>query len=103
MAQFPSENYKGFKTEYTMYEFSKIEADKGKMLVRFCKSHNIPIEDTVAFGDMSNDVSILKAAGRGVCLENGSPDAKEAADEITEKSIEDDGFADYVEKHILNQ
>ena len=96
-----SKHYKGFKTEFTMFEFSPIEADKGKMLERFCKSHNIPIEDTIAFGDMTNDVSILKAAGKGVCLENGSIDAKEAADEITEKSIEDDGFADYVEKNIL--
>lgn len=100
--KFPSEHYKGFKTEFTMYEFSKKEADKGKMLIRFCKSHNIDIKDVVAFGDMTNDVSILKAAGTGVCLENGSIDAKEAADVITELSIEEDGFADYAEKHILN-
>lgn len=95
-------NYKGFKTEYTMYEFSRIEANKGDMLVRFCKNHDIDIKDTYAFGDMTNDISILEAAGWGVCLENGSDDAKAAADEITELSIEDDGFADYVEKHILN-
>lgn len=95
-------NYKGFKTEYTMFEFSRIEANKGDMLVRFCKSHNIDIKDTIAFGDMTNDISLLEAAGWGVCLENGSPDCKAAADEITELSIEDDGFADYVEKHILN-
>lgn len=100
--QNPSIYFKGFKTEFTMFEFAPQEADKGKMFIRFCKSHSIPIEDTIAFGDMTNDVSILKAAGKGVCLENGSIDAKEAADEITELSIEDDGFADYVEKHILN-
>lgn len=94
--------YKGFKTEYTMYEFSRVEANKGDMLVKFCENHNIDIKDTVAFGDMTNDISILEAAGLGVCLENGSPDAKAAADEITELSIEDDGWADYVEKHILN-
>lgn len=102
VSEFKSDVYKGFKTEFTMFEFSRVEADKGKMLVLFCKSHNIDIEDTVAFGDMTNDVSILKAAGLGVCLENGSPDAKEASDVITDLSIEDDGFADYVEKHILN-
>ncbi|MDO5331846.1 MAG: HAD-IIB family hydrolase [Bacillota bacterium] len=96
-------NYKGFKTEYTMFEFCRIEANKGDMLYRFCKNHNIDIQDTMAFGDMTNDISILEAAGWGVCLENGSPDAKEAADEITELSIEDDGWADYVEKHILNK
>ena len=102
VAKYPSSHYKSFKTEFTMYEFAPQEADKGKMLVRFCNAHNIPIEDSIAFGDMSNDVSILLAAGKGVCLENGSIDAKQAADEITELSIEDDGFADYVEKHILN-
>ena len=94
--------YKGFKTEYTMFEFSRVEAIKGDMLVRFCKNHNIDIKDTIAFGDMTNDISLLEAAGWGVCLENGSPDCKAAADEITELSIEDDGWADYVEKHILN-
>ena len=102
VSEFKSDVYKGFKTEFTMYEFSRVEADKGEMLKRFCKSHNINIEDSVAFGDMSNDVSLLKAAGFGVCLENGSDDAKEASDVITDLSIEDDGFADYVEKHILN-
>lgn len=95
-------NYKGFKTEYTMFEFSRVEANKGDMLLRFCKNHNIDIKDTIAFGDMTNDISLLEAAGWGVCLENGSPDCKATADEITELSIEDDGYADYVEKHILN-
>ena len=101
VSKHPSDRFKGFKTEFTMFEFAPTAADKGKMLVRFCKNHNIDIKDTVAFGDMSNDVSLLLAAGKGVCLENGSLDAKEAADEITELSIEDDGFADYVEKNIL--
>lgn len=95
-------NYKGFKTEYTMFEFTRIEANKGIMLERFAKSHNIDIKDTIAFGDMTNDINLLEHAGWGVCLENGSPDCKAVADEITELSIEDDGWADYVEKHILN-
>lgn len=97
-----NKSFKGFKTEYTMFEFCRKEGDKGNYLKKFCKKHNIDIKDTVAFGDMTNDISILEAAGWGVCLENGSDDAKAAADEITELSIEDDGWADYVEKHILN-
>ena len=94
--------YKALKTEYTMFEFIPSEADKGKMLARFAQNHGIDIKDTMAFGDMTNDISLLKAAGWGVCLENGSEDCKAAADEITELSIEVDGWADYVEKHILN-
>lgn len=101
VSEFNSDVFKGFKTEFTMFEFARKEADKGKMLVHFCKAHKIDIKDSMAFGDMTNDVSLLKDAGTGVCLKNGSVDAKEAADEITDLSIEDDGFADYVEKHIL--
>jgi len=95
--------FKGFNTESNMYEFCSIDGDKGKYLKIFCERHNIDIKDTYAFGDMTNDISILKAAGTGVCLLNGSDDAKAAADEITELTIDDDGFADYVEKHILNR
>lgn len=102
VAKFPNDNYYGVKTEYTMYEFSPVIAQKGVMLERYCKKHGIAIEDTVGFGDMSNDISLLKSAGTGVCMFNGSSDTKAVADVITELSIEDDGFADYCEKHILN-
>ena len=33
----------------------------------------------------------------------GSPDAKAAAKLITDKGVEEDGWADFVEKHILAQ
>ncbi|MDO4198507.1 MAG: HAD family hydrolase [Erysipelotrichaceae bacterium] len=98
----PSENYYGVKTEYTMYEFNPMIAQKGMMLERFCRTHNIDIKDTIGIGDMSNDISLIKAAGIGVCMFNGSDDTKAVADVITDLSIEDDGFADYCEKHILN-
>ncbi len=101
VAQFPNENYYGVKTEYTMYEFNQSTADKGKTLAYFCQKHNIDLADVVAFGDMSNDVSLIKTAGCGICMENGSPDAKAVADVITEKSIEDDGWAYHVNKYLL--
>ena len=94
--------YKGFKTEFTMFEFSPVEADKGKLLKYFCQKHNIPIEQCMAVGDMSNDVSLIAAAGIGVCMENGSDDAKAVADIITEKSIEDDGWSYFIDHNVLN-
>lgn len=102
VAKHPSPFYQGIKTEYTMFEFSPIEASKGNMLIKFCKRHNIDIKDTMALGDMTNDISLIKAAGVGVCMENGSPDTKAVADVITEKSIEDDGFAYFIRNHVLN-
>ncbi|GAA4951074.1 HAD family hydrolase [Yinghuangia aomiensis] len=45
--------------------------------------------DTVAFGDMPNDVSMLRWAGHGVAMANAHPDLKAVADEITASNAED--------------
>ena len=41
---------------------------------------NVPIENTVAFGDGGNDVDMLKAAGLGVAMADGSAAALAACD-----------------------
>ena len=53
------------------------------------------------FGDTSNDNEMISVAGLGVCLLNGSDDTKALANDITDLTCEEEGFADYVEKHIL--
>ena len=64
--------------------------DKGKALKNFCKLMNIPIEESVAFGDAENDISMLKTAGLAVVMENGTPETKKNADMIC-PSNNDDG------------
>ena len=103
LKQFTFEGYIGFKTETTMYEFGHAEANKGKLLKEFCAKHDIDISKVWAFGDMTNDVTLLEAAGVGVCMCNGSDDCKAVADIITEKPVWEDGWADFVENHILNK
>lgn len=51
----------------------------------------VDVEDTVAFGDGANDVSMLRAAGTGVAMGNAISKAKEAADFVT-KDIDDGGI-----------
>lgn len=97
----PSPYYKGFKTQPTMMEFANINASKGYALEEFCKLHDIDIADAIAFGDTTNDNEMLEVAGLGVCMANGSDDTKAIADVITELGCDDDGWADYVENHIL--
>ncbi|MBR3840754.1 MAG: HAD family hydrolase [Erysipelotrichales bacterium] len=101
IAAHPSPNYKGFKTQPTMMEFANINASKGYALVEFCKLHNIDMQDVYAFGDTTNDNEMLEVAGVGVCMANGSDDTKAVADVITELGCDDDGWADFVENHIL--
>lgn len=48
-------------------------------------------EESMAFGDGGNDITILKAAGIGVAMGNASENVKEVADFIT-SSVDDDGI-----------
>lgn len=101
VAAHPSPYYKAFKTQTTMLEFADRRISKAYALQAFCRMNAFPIEQVSSFGDMSNDIEMLKVSGWGVCLLNGSADTKAAADDITEKTIDEDGFADYIEKHLF--
>jgi len=54
-------------------------------------------ESVIAFGDMPNDVAMLRWAGHGVAMGNAHPDARAAADEITGTN-DDDGVAKVLER-----
>jgi Cof subfamily protein (haloacid dehalogenase superfamily) len=54
-------------------------------------------EDTLAFGDMPNDIPMLDWAAHGVAMANAHPELKAVADEIT-LSNEDDGIATVLER-----
>ncbi len=97
---FDCEQFHSFKTQPTMLEFQDPRADKGTTLREYCERRGIPLERVWAFGDMTNDNGLLRTAGRGVCMINGTDDTKAAADEITDLSNDEDGFADYIEKHM---
>lgn len=55
---------------------------KGKSVERICQFLQIPIEDTISFGDSMNDKEMLETTGLGICMENGSAGLKAVADEI---------------------
>lgn len=75
-------------------------ADKG-LALRFLANHlGLSETDTFAFGDSSNDLAMLRAAGTGVAMGNAADWIKENADTVTD-SNENDGIAKYIEAHIL--
>ncbi len=61
---------------------------------------NLKSEDILAFGDEHNDVDMLKFAGWGVAMANGTDQLKAVADDITEKPNTEDGLADYLTKYL---
>ena len=49
----------------------------------FCKYFGIPVEQTMAFGDGGNDITMLQHVEIGVAMGNANPEVKEIADYIT--------------------
>lgn len=80
-------------------EINHRDANKGTALESLCGYLGIPLSESMAFGDNSNDLSMLRAAGLGVCMGNGTPDAKAAADFITDTN-DNSGVASAIRKFI---
>ena len=65
--------------------------DKGRGLRECCKIMGIDVADSIAFGDSPNDLEMLRDAGLGIAMGNGTQEAKDAADMVCE-SLHDDGI-----------
>lgn len=74
--------------------------NKGMALEKLACRLGIPQEQVMAIGDHDNDLSMLRWAGCGVAMANGSPAARAAADVVT-LSNDRFGVADAVERLAL--
>ncbi|MGX8692191.1 MAG: HAD family hydrolase [Clostridia bacterium] len=66
--------------------------DKGTGIHHVCEALNVPIEDTVGFGDSMNDLEMIETVGTSVCMDNGSPTLKKHSDLVC-PAVEADGLA----------
>ena len=72
--------------------------NKGEAVKMLCKTLGVEIENAVACGDAANDLAMLKAAGIGVAMINGSDEVKAVADYITTRDNNHDGVAEAADK-----
>lgn len=63
--------------------------------------YSIKRDEIIAFGDWDNDAGMIKTAGIGVAMANGSDKAKAAADYVT-LSNDDDGIAHALERYLFS-
>ena len=81
-------------------ECNPLRATKGNAL-RWCAEHfGFRMDELVCFGDSLNDVSMLEAAGTGVCVANAREDVKALGFPLCGPNS-DDGVARYINEHIL--
>lgn len=65
------------------YEYTPLGVDKTRALDEACAKLGITREETIAFGDAQNDLTMLKWAGIGVAMGNAVDEVKAIADEVT--------------------
>ena len=61
-------------------EINSAGATKGQALKALCQALGIDLRDTLAFGDGTNDLDMIRTAGIGVAMGNGAEEVKAAAD-----------------------
>ena len=83
-------------------ELNAQDATKGNGLLTLCRCLGIDPKETAAFGDGTNDISMLAAAGVGVSMANGAPETLAAADLIA-PSNEEDGVAQILSRWFPNR
>lgn len=75
---------------------------KGRAIRFLAEKLGLKIEQIMAFGDNTNDIEMLQAAGTGVAMGNAAPALFQAADMIAPTNAED-GEAVILEKWVLGK
>lgn len=85
-----------------MLEMSVPGINKAVTLAKYAQSLGIQAADVVAFGDMPNDIEMLRWAGHGYAMASGHPKAILAAGRQA-PHFDDDGVAQILEAKLTGQ
>jgi len=84
-----------------LFECNELHTTKSSGIQTLCQMLGISMSETIAIGDNFNDVSMIQAAGLGVCMANGEAEVKAKADYVTANDCNNSGVAEVLEKFIL--
>ena len=82
-------------------DYLPLNVSKGDALSWIQQHLGIPAEQTVAFGDQNNDISMFAFAGDSYAVPDAAADAKRAAKYILDEGPDKDGVLHFLEK-LLN-
>lgn len=83
-------------------EVNHRDADKGTALRRLARHLSLPPDEILAMGDNENDLTMLRFAGVSAAVENGTREAKAAAQMVI-PGCEQAGAAQFLRKNILDR
>ena len=89
-------------SDEALLELSRPGVHKAATVEQLLGESGVEPGEVVAFGDMPNDIELLRWAGLGVAVANAHPSLIAAADEVT-ASNDDDGVAIVVERLLASR
>lgn len=89
-----------YRSEPFFIEAMSLGVDKAASLEHLFEKLEVNREDTIACGDGFNDISMIRYAGTGVAMANAQEKVKEAADLVTEKSNDEDGLIEVIDRYF---
>lgn len=85
------------------FEINMPHVSKGNAIEELCRKMNIPLQNTIAFGDGDNDIEMLRSVGHGVAMGNATENAKKAADVVTECCVDDGIVKELKRLHLIGE
>lgn len=85
---------------FSILEMTQKGVQKANGLEYLARCFAFKKEDVLAFGDEHNDLEMLEWAGWGVAMKNGTLEAKQAANDVTHLTNDEDGLADYLRNYL---
>jgi Cof subfamily protein (haloacid dehalogenase superfamily) len=84
-------------------EINSNNVNKGIALEWLSNYLKININETIAIGDNNNDLSMIKKAGLGICVQNAIDNIKSKAKYVTEKKFDEGAVKEVLDKFILSE
>jgi Cof subfamily protein (haloacid dehalogenase superfamily) len=75
----------------TLLEFLHPNGSKWSSLKKYAEQRNIKEQEIIAIGDDNNDLEMLKNAGMGIAMVNGTEEVKKAAKKVSKFDNNDSG------------
>jgi Cof subfamily protein (haloacid dehalogenase superfamily) len=88
--------------EFWIFEVLDSTCSKADGLSFIGSRYGIGRNEIIAIGDNRNDIEMINWAGLGVAMKNSLPDVTKWADYITEKSNDENGVAEVIERYIFS-
>ena len=81
-------------------DINEKSVSKGNSVQYLCDLLEIDVEDTIAFGDSDNDISMFEVVGKSICVGNATDVIKQLVDEVI-GDCNRDGVFKYIDDNIL--